>query len=209
VRLRDIDQRRLFWVKLAVMTATDASKSADDIDWPQFDWDSLRAELESWLQTLSPTTTDQYIHPVTDWLRLVFVARPRNETLRGVRRWPSLTHAEPPPPPPLQLADGDTADFRDLTLAQVQDFASGRARLAIELPSHQTAWTVLVQTMKATGATSTSAMNKLELEVHAAMLGLVEGPQGELGDFDEGWQAVNRQTFPIQDDPRDQGPEQR
>lgn len=46
--------------------------------------------------------------------------------------------------------------------------------------------------MQATGATNTSMLHKLDLELHAAMLALVEGPEGELGDFDEGWRAINR-----------------
>lgn len=119
--LRDIDPRRLFWARLvAVMTAEGAESTAEDVD-----WDALKADLEGWRQTLPPSSTDQHQYLVTDWLCLVFAARPRNDALRGVRRSPSSTLSDPAPPPPLQLADGETADFSELTLAHVQDFRVG------------------------------------------------------------------------------------
>ena len=48
---------------------------------------------------------------------------------------------------------------------------------------------------------STSEMEPLVSEPYASMLGLIEAPP-EVGDFDEGWRAINDEDFPMGDDPR-------
>jgi hypothetical protein len=50
-------------------------------------------------------------------------------------------------------------------------------------------------------------MNAIELEVHAAALGLVEEPPDPLGSFDEGYRAVHGIDTPIVDDRRDEDDE--
>jgi len=70
--------------------------------------------------------------------------------------------------------------------------------------SHRAAWTTLYEFMSAMGKSDTSEMNSLELEVHAATLGLVEEPHDPLGSFDEGWRAVHGLDVPMFNDPRDQ-----
>jgi hypothetical protein len=59
------------------------------------------------------------------------------------------------------------------------------------------------ESMSAMGKSNTSEMASPELEVHAAMLGLVEDPPSELGDFDERWRAVHGLDVPTFDDPRE------
>lgn len=56
--------------------------------------------------------------------------------------------------------------------------------------------------MVAMGRSNTSEMNSLDLEVHAAALGLVEELPDPLGSFDDGFRAVHRLDVPMFDDPR-------
>jgi hypothetical protein len=191
--LRDLDERLIFWVGLSVASAKDAPGAVDRVDWESYDWSALRTDIEAWLVGLPDGTSATFDHAVNEELHLMFTARPRRDAARGLRRMPSFNLSDSPPFPPLQLADGSTADFATLTLFEVQAFADGEMRLAIEQPSHQVAWGALLEVMLTQGVPDTSALNPLELEVHASMLGLAESPGGELGDFDEGWRAVNNQ----------------
>jgi hypothetical protein len=189
--LRSLDERLVFWVGLAVASAPDAPGAVDRVDWETYDWTGLCAELEPWLAGLADGSSATFDHTVNEDLQLLFTARPRDLAMRGNRRLPSFNLSDPPPLPPLRLADGSTADFARLTLFEVQAFADGATRLAIEQPSHQAAWIALLEAMVSAGAPDTSALNPVELEVHASMLGLIESPGGELGDFDAGGRAVN------------------
>jgi hypothetical protein len=56
--------------------------------------------------------------------------------------------------------------------------------------------------MLAADVVSTTQMPKIELEVYAAALGLVDDVPRGLGNFDEGYRAVNGIEFPVVDDPR-------
>jgi hypothetical protein len=208
--LRSIDRRFLFWVALGVETATGSGASADDVDWESLDWATLRDNLDEWLDGL-PADTPQVVYrwPVTDDLRLAFIAKPRTApSAPGYRRQPSFNLADPDPIPPLHFADGETASFYELPVETVGELARGEKKLAIELASHRAAWDMLYGMMKAMGKSNTSAMNALELEVHAAALGLVEEPPDPLGSFDEGYRAVHGIDTPIVDDPRDERPDE-
>jgi hypothetical protein len=142
--------------------------------------------------------------PVNENLQLVFEARPRTTMgASGYRRMPSFDLAEPDSFPPLHFADGETALFESLPLETVRELATGNRRLAIKLVSHRAAWEMLYEMMVALGKSNTSEMNALELEVHAAALGLVEEPPDPLGSFDEGYRAVHGLETPMIDDPRD------
>jgi hypothetical protein len=202
--LREIDRRRLFWVRLGVETAPDSGASPDDVDWRAFTWAPLRDALDTWLDELgSDAEPAEFRRPVHDTLRLCFLAQLRRAPgARGYRRLPSFTLAEPDRFPPLQFEDGETAVLEDLPIETVRELASGHRRLAIELVSHRAAWSTLYEEMAALGRSTTAQMDPLELEVHAAALGLVEEADKVMGGFDEGWRAVHGLEVPMFDDPR-------
>jgi hypothetical protein len=179
-------------VALAVATDPKRPGAVDRVDCQAYDWGALRAKLQGWIAALPEGGAAALDEPVNHELFLRVSAKPRSDAMRGVRRWPSFNLAGTAPFPTLHFADGRTADLGSLTLFEVQELADGEARLAIEQPSHQEAWAALLEIMLLHGAPDTSALNRLEVEVYAAMLGLTESPTGELGDFDEGWRAINR-----------------
>jgi hypothetical protein len=204
--LRHIDPRFRFWVALGVATPRGSDTSADDVDWTAFDWAPVRDELEAWLDGLpddTPETTKPV--PVNEELVLVFIATPRRADAVGYRRMPSFKYSDADPFPPLRFADGDAGSLESLPIGVARELAAGDRTLAIALPSHQEAWQMLAQQMDAQGLADTSPMHSVELEVYASMLGLVDPPAGPLGDFDEGWRAINRVDMPIVDDPREDG----
>ena len=202
--LREIDRRGLFWVRLGVETAPGSGASPDEVDWHKFAWASLRDALDTWLDDLgSDVAQAEFRWPVHDTLRLCFLAQLRRAaSARGYRRLPSFTLAEPDPFPLLQFEDGETAALEDLRIETVRELASGHRRLAIELVSHRAAWSTLYGEMAALGRSTTAQMDPLELEVHAAALGLVEQVDKVMGSFDEGWRAVHGLEVPMFDDPR-------
>ena len=83
----------------------------------------------------------------------------------------------------------------------MRELASGQQELAITLPSHQVTWQMLLAEMEHFGRTSTAEMTPILLEPTASALGFVEAPPG-LGDFDEGWRALEGVDYPLVDDPR-------
>jgi hypothetical protein len=205
--LRHLDPRFRFWIALGISKPQGSHTSANDVDWTNFDWASLRDDLEAWLEDLSddtaPETSKTFL--VTDELALVFLVEPRRKAAVGYRRMPSFKHSDPDPFPPLNFADGSTGALEALSIAAVSELAAGQRALVIALPSHREAWDVLREAMQAAGISSTSEMDRLQLETTASMLALTEPPSGPLGDFDEGWRAINRVDMPIVDDPRDDG----
>jgi hypothetical protein len=205
--LREVDRRFLFWIALAVETASGSGASAEAADWRSFDWTSLREGLDAWLDGLSVDAPEaMYRWPVNDNLRLCFIAKPRSAAgARGYRRLPSLNIAEPDPLPPLRFEDGGTASLEALSIETVRDLALGHRRLAVELVSHRAAWTTLYELMAALGQSNTSELNSLELEANAAALSLVEPLDDQLGSFDDGWRAVHGLDVPMFDDPRQHG----
>lgn len=197
--LHDIDGRRLFWVDL--ITGTRDGASADHIEWEDIDWDEVRSDVERWLDGLNPDDGPATVHwPVDDTVILVFRARPRTEMARGWPK-PSLTLAETAIPA-FYLADGTKKVLSDLSLEEVHLLANGETRVALELPSHRETFEMLAKELEGFGQTNTSELAPAFIEVYAGMLGLTETPPG-LGDFDEGWRAINRKDFPIRDDPRE------
>lgn len=204
--LRHLDRRFRFWVDLGVAEAEDSGASAEDLDWAAFDWPSLHVELEAWLDQLpddEPEATKAW--PINDSFVLVFVATRRDKDAVGYRRMPSFKLSKADPFPPLNFADGDTGSLESLTMTTVRELASGQRSLAIALLSHREAWQMLSEQMQAQNLSSTSEMLGIDLEVCAAMLGLVEPIAGPLGDFDEGWRAIHGAEAPIVDDPRRDG----
>jgi hypothetical protein len=201
-----IDRRFLFWVALGVETASGSGASAADVDWRLLEWSSLREALDEWLDELPANTAEvAYRWPVNENIRLCFIARPRTAMgAQGYRRMPSFNLADPDPFPSLHFEGGGTASFESLPIETVRELAVGSRRLVVELVSHRAAWTTLYEFMSAMGKSDTSEMNSLELEVHAATLGLVEEPHDPLGSFDEGWRAVHGLDVPMFNDPRDQ-----
>jgi hypothetical protein len=186
--LRTIDSRALFWVDLGVATAPGAT--AEGIDWDNLDWEEIRADLDRWLDSLDPASCPtSYQVPIDDEVILVFQARARTEGARGWKGKPSFTLAETIVPT-IWLDDGEEASLYDLPVETVEALATGRRRLAMELPSHQETWAMLLGEMNRFGHKSTAEVEPMALESYASMLGLTEAPP-DLGDFDEGWQAIN------------------
>lgn len=206
--LRGIDHQNLFWVDIAVATADGAS--SDDVDWEEFDWAAVRAQLDEWLPTLDADTLDPagsaatltWPAPGRDDVLLVARARARSREMRGNTRYPSLAIADPEEIPELQFRDGTSGSLYALSIETVRDLATGEQALAIELPSHRATWLTLLEEMQHFGYGNTSEIARLLLEPTASALGFVAAPD-ELGDFDETWRAINRVDFPIENDPRD------
>jgi hypothetical protein len=207
--LADLDAPACFWIDIAVAKRQDAS--ADDIEWTALDWHRIREEAEEWLETLDPDTLDPstpaavlaFDVPDRDDAKLLLRARPRSANSRGYKRQRSLVLADAPPDtPPLRFADGAAESLYALPIETVRDLATGRRRLAIELPSHSEVWGMLLDQMEHFGQDNTSKMNPLSLESFASALGLAEPPPGDPGDFDEGWRAIHGVEFPIVHDPR-------
>jgi hypothetical protein len=174
-------------------------------------WPSIREEAEAWLETLEPDTLDPSSEeavlafgvPDRDDVRLLLRARPRSLQARGYNRQRSLVVAAAPPvTPALRFADGTSESLYALPIDTVRDLAAGLRKLAIELPSHRDTWEMLLDQMEHFGQANTSEMEPLVLEPFASALGLADPPPGDLGDFDEGWRAINNVEFPIVDDPR-------
>lgn len=200
--LRSIDRRRLFSVALSVETTTGSGASASDVQWSSFAWTLLREALGEWLDGLAPCSVATHRWPITENLRLCFVAEPRRASrARGYRRMPGVGIVDPHPLPPLQFEDGDTASLESLSVEVVRDLAVGHRRLAFELVRDRAAWTMLYELMTALGKSNTSEMSNLDLEATAASLGLGEDISGGLRSFDEGWRAVEGLDVPMFDNP--------
>lgn len=201
--LGDLDPRALFWIDVGV--ATRGGASTDHIEWEQLDWDGIRAGLERWLDELDPASCPTSFQvPVEDDIMLVFPVRARTAQARGWKGKPSLTLAETVVPT-IWFEDGAEASLFALSREDVEALASGRRKLAIELPSHRGTWEMLLGEMNRFGHDNTSAMHPTVLETYASMLGLTEAPP-ELGDFDTEWRAINRsEPEEDEDDPRGRG----
>jgi hypothetical protein len=187
--LRDIDSRALFWVDLGVATREGAT--AEGIAWNALDWEKIRADLDQWLRSLDPTSCPtSYQVPISDEVMLVFQVRARAEAARGWKSKPTFTLAETIVPT-IWLDGEEEASLYDLPIDTVEALATGRRKMALELQSHQETWAMLLGEMNRFGQKSTAEIDPMVLESYASMLGLTEAPP-DLGDFDEGWRAINR-----------------
>lgn len=184
--LRPVDPEALFSVSLVEMDFRDLGEALPE-DFPA---DDLADFVNRWLTSLDPDAGDFF----TDWtaggVRLRIQAQGRSLAWRGAKEFPSLNMLEP------QLADlhftsGERRRLIDLSLAEIDDLASGEKTLIGQGASYRDTFEGLAHEMRHFKFGIVAELHPTVLLTYASMLGLGAGLP-TMGNYDATWRAMHR-----------------
>ncbi len=92
----------------------------------------------------------------------------------------------------LNLAPGGRRQLISLSLDDVDALAAGAARVVGQGASYRDTFATLAGEMRHFGLGAVAELHPTVVTGYAGMLGLVEPPPS-LGNFDQGWRAINGQ----------------
>lgn len=184
--LRPVDPEALFRISLVELDFRDLGGGLPE----DFPGDELADFVDRWLAGLDPDAGDFF----TDWnaggVRLRIQAHGRSLAWRGARDFPSFNMLEP------QLADlhltsGERRRLIDLSLAEIDELATGKKTLIGQGASYRDTFEGMAHEMRHFKLKAVAELHPTVLLTYASMLGLGAGTP-TMGNYDATWRAMHR-----------------